>query len=423
MVALATVAGCSSGSTPAASGTAAAAGTGSADPIVVGGLGDLTVGTGEAQGFEAGIAGFNRAGGLDGRQIKFVGWDDEGFSAQTTLADAQQLVLSHHVMAIVPVESAVATGAVAAFLAQSKVPFIGWATDAAFAAGPAWGLGINGNQTSTSVQGIVGMDQLLAASHNTGHPKAAKMALIGENVASAAAAVHDFAGLAGDAGMDVVYQGTPIPLSGEIDYAPFAANLISSGANIVYEITDGPNAIGLAAALKDQGFKGMIVNGSTYYPGQLASQQAEAAELNGIYVENEFPSDENDTPAVRQAISDLKSIGQPPYLTQGVSVGYWSALVFEQMLQATLKAVGGDPAKVTGATLERTVNSGFTYTDTLAGGIGSEHFPAAESTPTGCGTLVQAVGDQYRQVEPYQCLGAVNVTTGKAVSQLTGQSQ
>ncbi len=114
-------------------------------------------------------------------------------------------------------------------------------------------------------------------------------------------------------------------------------------------------------------------------------------------------------------------MGQPPDLTSGVAVGYWSAIVFEQMLKATLKAEGGNPAKVTGAALEKTVTSGFTYTDPIAGGIGSETFPAAETIPTGCGTLVKTTGTTFKQIAPYQCPGAVNVQTNKKVSQTTGQ--
>jgi hypothetical protein len=98
---------------------------------------------------------------------------------------------------------------------------------------------------------------------------------------------------------------------------------------------------------------------------------------------------------VKQAEKDLKSVGAAPDLTSGTAVGYWSAIVFEQMLKATLKAEGGNPAKVTGATLEKTVTSGFTHTDPIAGGIGTETFPAAESIPTGCGTLAKTTGTTF----------------------------
>ena len=52
-------------------------------PIVVGGDGD-SLSPGVAGGFEAGIYRFNKAGGLDGRKIKFTAFLDDEYSAQRT---------------------------------------------------------------------------------------------------------------------------------------------------------------------------------------------------------------------------------------------------------------------------------------------------------------------------------------------------
>src|ERR1019366_4551687 len=130
----------------------AAAGGASRDPIVIGGDGDEALSPGVAGGFEAGIYRFNKAGGLDGRKIRFTGVLNDGFSAQTNLTNAQQLVENEHVMAVVPFVSAVATGATSKFLADNKVPFIGWATNSAYVTQPTWGFGINGNQVNPDVK-------------------------------------------------------------------------------------------------------------------------------------------------------------------------------------------------------------------------------------------------------------------------------
>jgi ABC-type branched-subunit amino acid transport system substrate-binding protein len=307
------------------------------------------------------------------------------------------------------------------FLASNKVPFIGWSTNAAFEAEPKWGLGINGNQGNPDVQGLAGMTQILTATGNTSTPGRVKMAFIGENAPGVIAANKALAGAAKYSNIKVVLQTAPIPLTGTITYAPYAQSLISSGANVVYEVAGAADAVGLAAALKSAGYKGLIVNGTTYFPGGLASQPSEAAALNGVYLENEFPADENQSAATNQEMKDLVSTGQKPYLTSGVSVGYWSAIILEEMLKATLKAVGNDPTKVTGVTLQKTVQGGFSYTDPLAGGIGDEYFPAANTIPTGCGTLLKTTGTTYKQVVPFQCVGAVNVLVNKAVNQKTGK--
>jgi ABC-type branched-subunit amino acid transport system substrate-binding protein len=393
---------------------AAARAAGSPAPIVVGGDGDLAIAAGVAQGFEAGIARFNKAGGLDGRKIEFLGVLDDGFSQQTNLNNAQKLVENDHVMAVAPMISEIAGSATGTFLAQSHTPFIGWAVNASFAAAPQWGFGIDGLQINPAIQALGSKKSILDA------PAKEKIAFIAENVAGAVSANDALAAVAKIEGADVVYRDAPIPVLGTTSYAPYAQAIIASGANVAFEALDSADAIGLAAALKAAGFKGAIENGVTYYPGGLAGQPNEAAALNHVYVADLFPADENDTRAVKQAEKDLEAVGQAPDLTSGVSVGYWSAIVFEQMLRATLTHVGGDAAKVTGSTLERTVNGGFTYKDPIAGGIGTEHFPAAEKVPTGCSTLLQVDATTYRQVTPYGCYGAIDSVTKKRVDEKTG---
>jgi ABC-type branched-subunit amino acid transport system substrate-binding protein len=300
-------------------GTAAAASSNA--PIVVGGDGDLAISAGVAQGFEAGISRFDKAGGLDGRKIQFTGFLDDAFNPATNLSNAQELVQSKHVMAVVPFSSEVATGSTGSFLAANEVPFIGWSVNAAFETEPKWGLGINGNQGNPEVQGLAGMRQALAATGNTKTPGKAKIAFIGVNTPGGSIANSALAGVATYTGMKVVYQQAPVPAAGTTSYAPYASALISSGANIVYEVLASAGSVGLAAQLKADNYKGIIINGVTYFPGQLASQPNEESALNGVYVEDEFPADENDTPAVQQAEKDLKAVGQPPDLTSGVAVG------------------------------------------------------------------------------------------------------
>ncbi len=406
-----------SGSLVATGAGAGAGAAGSPAPIIVGGDGDLAISAGVTQGFEAGITRFNKSGGLDGRKIKFLGVLDDGFSPQTNLTNAQKLVENDHVMAVAPMISETAGAASGTFLAQSHTPFVGWAVNAAFAAAPKWGLGIDGLQINPAIQALGAKKGIFDS------PGQEKVAFIAENVAGAVSANDALAAVAKIEGADVVYRDAPIAVIGTTSYAPYAQAIMASGANLAFEALDSADAIGLAAALKAAGFKGAIENGVTYYPGELASQPNEAAALDHVYVADLFPADENDTKAVKQEEKDLEAVGQKPDLTSGVSVGYWSAIVFEQMLRATLKSVGGDAAKVTGATLDRMVNSGFTYNDPIPGGIGTEYFPAAEKVPTGCSTLLQVEGTAFRQVTPYGCYGAIDSVTKKKVNEKTGADE
>jgi ABC-type branched-subunit amino acid transport system substrate-binding protein len=395
-------------------------------PIIVGGDGDLSISAGVTQGFEAGIYRFNKAGGLDGRKIEYLGFLDDAFSPATNLTNAQELVNSKHVFAIAPFVGQSAGAATGTFLNQNKVPFLGWSTNAAFDTQPKWGFGINGNQGNPAVQGAGGMLQLLAAQGDLKDPSKMKMALIANDLSGAEIANKSLAGVASAEGIDVVYQKAVIAAVGTTNYAPYAQALIASGANVVYEVLGATDSIGVAAALKAAGFKGIVVNGVTYYQGDMPAQGASTvAALQGVYVEDEFPANQNDTPAVVQGEKDLVATGQNSGMTSGTAVGYWTAIVFEQMLRATLAKEGGNPAKVTGATLQQTVagSNSWVYTDPITGGIGTETFPAAETLPTGCGTLLKTVGNNFKQLEPYKCYYDINVANGEHLNPQTGKKE
>ena len=315
-------------------------------PIIVGGDGDLSISAGVTQGFEAGIYRFNKAGGLDGRKIVYTGFLDDAFSPATNLSNAQELVNSKHVFAIAPFVGQSAGAATGSFLAENKIPFLGWSTNAAYEVEPKWGFGINGNQGNPAVQGAGGMLQAIAQQGDQKNPGKIKMALIANDLAGAAIANKSLAGVASAEGIDVVYQKAAIAAVGTTNYAPYAQAMMSAGANTVYEVLGAADSIGLAAALHAAGFKGMIINGVTYYQGDMAAQGASTVSaLQGVYVEDEFPANQNNTPAVLQGEKDLKAIGQNPGMTSGTAVGYWTAIVFEQMLKATLKAEGGNPGQ------------------------------------------------------------------------------
>lgn len=402
---------------PAASAAKQVAGK----PIVVGGNGDFSLSPGLAQGFEAGIYRFNKAGGLDGRKIKFVGFLNDGYDPQKNLTNAQQLVQNDHVFAVAPVSSAVATAATGTFLANNKVPFIGYSVSADFETQPKWGFGINGTNTNPDVQSLAAATHIMEALGQTKNPGKVKMALIAENVPGGSVSIGAVAGVVKYLGMKVVYQKATIPIVGTTNYDPYAEAIMSSGANAVFEILSATDVTGLTAALKTANFQGKTFNAITYLPGLLGSQPNQAAALNGAYVTNQFPVNENKTPAVLQEEKDLKAIGQKPYLYPGVSIGYWSAIMFEEMLQATLAKAGGDPAKVTPELLQRTVTGGFTFKSPLSGGMGTLYFPVGNTIPSGCGTLVKTVGTRFQQITPYQCLGNVNVTLQKKISLKTGE--
>src|SRR5476651_203973 len=89
--------------------TASGASGASKSPIVVGGVAQLADYSGIADGFNARIAEFNKAGGVDGHKIKFLGVQDDGGSPTTDQSVVQQLVEEDHVDVAAPIASEVFT--------------------------------------------------------------------------------------------------------------------------------------------------------------------------------------------------------------------------------------------------------------------------------------------------------------------------
>jgi ABC-type branched-subunit amino acid transport system substrate-binding protein len=399
-------AGCASGSS-ATSGSNSSSGstsvpksTATGSPILIGGQGDLAGAIGVADGFEARIAAANAAGGIDGRPIKFAGMLDDNLSAQTNLTNSQQLVESDHVVAVAPYISEVCTQSGPGFLERNKTPFIGYATCGGWV-GNNWGIGINGAEDNPHLQSEGGFLELIAAmehmpSMHVTKPSDIKLAVIGFNTAAGVFATGTLAAAAKAVGIDVVYAKAPIPAA-TTNFAPYAQDVIGSGANAVYEITDAPLSVSLSAALKAANFQGFAFDGITYLPGELASNPGEEAALNGVGVMNDFPVNEDNIPAVKTAEQQLAADGKPTNLTTGVSIGYWSGDVLVQLLKATAARVGA--GNITGAAIQATAAAGWTYT----GGLGTMTYPAAWTYPTGCITMVQEEGTGYKLLEPYTC--------------------
>ena len=377
------------------SGVATAA-TDSKAPIIVGGQGDLGLSAGISQGFQARIDAFNKQGGLDGRKIKFLGMLDDGFSPTTNLANAQKLVEDDHVFADVPFNSQECTGSTGTFLQEHQTPYIGYAVCGSFGPTYKWGFGFEGNNTVPTVaadEDFVGIAKIL---HKK--PAQVKLALSGLSVASVD--VTNLTGAAKKYGEDVVSSEADIPLNAT-NYAPYVQQIISSGANAAFLLTSEAASVAFTQALKEAGFKGLILNPAAYDPDALKTLPSTRAALNGTYVGVPFVVTADNTPATRQAGNDLTAIGQPPVLTNGVAIGYWSGEFFVQALKAAAAKLGA--TNVTSASFQKFVANGYTFHSSQPGGMAPETFPLAFTDPSPCVTILESKGKSYSVALPYSC--------------------
>src|SRR5262249_38549118 len=131
---------------------------------------------------------------------------------------------------------------------------------------------------------------------------------------------------------------------------PFVNTVLSKKPDAVILSTDFGGAVTLKAAIRAAGYKGPVFDYTTYIPGLLQTQPNVAAGLEGGYSNSQFPPFEDGTPGPKMIGEDLKAAGLSDFVTQGASIGYWSADVLVQMLEA----VGQD---LNTKTFYETVNS------------------------------------------------------------------
>jgi branched-chain amino acid transport system substrate-binding protein len=386
------------------SGPAVAA-TSPSGPIVVGGV---TAGfnfPGTETGFQARIARFNKAGGLGGRKIKLVSVSDDQDGPSAELADVQQLVQSDHVFAVTPVADDVFSDTVVNALSQSGTPAIGYGDSQAWC-NTKWAISIVGCQESTDGwENTASIKQIIRAS---GKPASQlKVAMEGYNIAAAEQVSKTLGEVWQKQGAKVVLNENDIPLASASSQAPYVQAIMATNPNVVFEVVGSAAAVSLAAALKTAGYKGLIYNGSSYEPTALKTQPSVAAALKGVYVTNLLPTAYDGTPAVKQELKDLTSIGAAPDIEIGTDIGYWSADLFIQLLQAT-KDRG---VAVTPDNFVATVSKGVTINPTLQGGNGPLKWPMFVNQPQPCNATVQGAGTTYKLSQKFTCYNNIKVAT------------
>jgi hypothetical protein len=161
----------------------------------------------------------------------------------------------------------------------------------------------------------------------------------------------------------------------------------------VFECTLPQNVIGLAGALRQAGYKGALYNAVTYDPS-LLSQKSVVASIADSYVYLQWAPNESTASSVTQMIADVNAFKPNTPLSQPVQVGYWSAVMFVQML----KNAGANP---TPESLAKAANASWTFQ--VDGALCPVTYPDAHSEGFVGGALVQVKPDKFSVVNPLSC--------------------
>ncbi|MCJ1681390.1 ABC transporter substrate-binding protein [Streptomyces sp. APSN-46.1] len=400
---LALVSACNSASNSTSPGTpGGAAGNArgvTADAIKVGGIVSMTSASGYSKkdtdlGARARYLRANAEGGINGREVDYIGAEDDGQDPAKNLAAARKLVQQDKVFAVSPMSSVTFSGA--DFLEREKVPTFGWGTLPSFC-GPRYIYGFNGclvpspggtlNQTWPE-----GIGQIL------GGARGKSVAIIANDSDAGKFGIRTFQQGFASAGFKVAYAKASVPGTAvPSDWSAYVKEILGSddgGApDAVVSVMQTPNNIGLFTALKRGGYKGLLSDPTDYDPGLLAKDATKQA-LDGVHVLLQFEPFESANPKMAQFKADIKAAagGQDVPLNMHMLTGYMSADLFV--------SIAGKAGKELTVESFQAAAQGFSDTATL---VGDRAEPKGQKESFGCGALVQLRNGAYEVSVPFKC--------------------
>ncbi|MEU6712754.1 ABC transporter substrate-binding protein [Nonomuraea sp. NPDC046802] len=340
----------------------------------------------------------NAAGGVHGRKIDFLGAEDDAQDAAKGDAAAKKLVQKDQVFALVPVHAPNFGGA--AFLEQQGVPWFGWAT------GPQWcgtktGFGYNGclapkqgagsqtwwgRQVAELLGGAEGKSVYVQTSDSSGSKYG------GTTISQSFTA----------AGFKLVGVNSGLPAAAPPpDWLPYVNKIMTSNGgrapDVVVSVIAGTKFnVGLYAALKRAGYKGVLTD-ATSYDVAILQDPATAQALESVIAAPMFEPFESSAPEIAQLKQDVEKVAPGTRLTQHLAIGYWAADIFLDMLDKTGKDLTRERFLATG-------NGSYVYENA---GFGKIQYPKDHTEPNGCGALVKLEKGAFQVAKNMKCFDNV----------------
>lgn len=344
--------------------------------IKVGGIATLTSPTqinydGIDDGARALFERVNAEGGVHGRQIDFVGVEDDHFDNTANEDAARRLIQQEKVFAVAPVATGSFAGAGA--LQRAGIPFFGWGVQSAFCNNRE-GFGFNGCLVSEDPdEKLVVWPGLISEAY----PDAKTFGAISEENQPGPRSVGQLVNGAADFGLEDVYLETAVPYT-NVDFTPYVQAALAADPDVMFLVLNGPNAIQMAGRLRAAGYDGVITTPTVYDPRVLGVETVAQA-LEGTVSNYGFaPFEQEGNPGIDQMKADLAEYAPERLLTQPVAAGYMSAA----LLVAILEEVGPE---LTYERFYEVTEGGFSFDGD--GAIGKITFPEAHDTNPNCGSL------------------------------------
>ncbi|MBL7501264.1 ABC transporter substrate-binding protein [Frankia sp. CNm7] len=364
--------------------------------VKIGGLASLTSPAGTAfgdvdKGAKARFDRANAEGGVAGRKIDFIGARDDGTDSARTLAQAKALVEQDEVFAVVPVSTT--GGNYLDVFCADVVPFFGWGTTPAYC-GNVIGFGITGcqappqgGQRTVNTGTAASVAKLLPAG------AAKTLALVGtDNEAARQGNITVGQGFE-SGGFKVVYQESPIPVSGLTDATAIVNGIMTADAGkppaVVFAVAQFADDVKLLSALKAAGYEGVLI--TPIYDPRLSG----LPDMDDTYALAQFePGIDTKVPAVAQMAKDFETYASGTAMSLPATSGYWAADMFIKALEKTGRDLTVD-------SLLKTLNGGD-YVNYVEGAVAETRWPLNHIASAPCGTLAH-LKDKTWTAPPLSC--------------------
>jgi branched-chain amino acid transport system substrate-binding protein len=356
-------------------------------------------------GFEDAIKARFKSGDVQGRTLEILPCEDDAGDPANTLNIARRLVEQDKVFGIITATQGMSP-AVATYLNDSEVPYIGWGFVDAFC-GKRWAFGFDGclnglfSDPAAVPHAFVNpylVQPMVEASGLA--PADVRAAIIGSDNDAGRGGNANYSSLFVNLGATVVYAEAVVPVPGPTtDFTPFVQAALAKDPNIVLISTQFSDVGGLTAALKSAGYKGAIMNFVAYVPGLLDSLPQLAEALNGTYVLASLVPQEQQNGYITVVEDALEASGAQTgrFITFGGALGY---LMADQM-GSMIDAAG---TELNTKTFDAAVNGGdYTYVSPGDGGPCTISFPGAHYYSASGSALVQVVDGKFVVTSPYTC--------------------
>ena len=239
-----------------------------------------------------------------------------------------------------------------------------------------------------------------------GGAKGKTAAVVAEDDDSGKTGVQVIAASAKSVKMKVTYEkaSLPGPPATIGDYSPYVNDIMTSNngkaPDAVFLVVAFTNVLGMAKALLDAGYTGIITNAVAYDPRITAG-----AKGTTVFTQFSLPESAPTNPNMQKILDQIEKYAPGASITQGFLAGYFSADFF-------VKAVKAAGKNLTPDTLAKAVSK-MTYE--IKDVIGPTKYPAGRTQGTPCGALTESDGTAWTVVAPYACYSNITLKGLKPV--------